>query len=119
MFTYIQTNGNFTREGQFLTTGYSGFGEGKNHPAFEAVPDIGPIPRGEYDVSEPFDSETHGPLCFRLTPKPGTDTHGRAGFLIHGDSFHQPGQASHGCIILDRPTREKIARSADRELTVI
>src|ERR1035438_5538324 len=35
-----------------------------------------------------------------LTPESGTNTFGREGFLIHGDSVQNPGTASHGCIIL-------------------
>jgi hypothetical protein len=60
-----------------------------------------------------FDAGMH------LTPEDGTDTHGRGGFLIHGDSLQHTGSASHGCIILPRPTRMEIAASEDRELEVI
>jgi hypothetical protein len=44
---------------------------------------------------------------------------GRDGFLIHGDNKLGNRSASHGCIILDRVTRQKIADSKDRHLIVV
>lgn len=102
-----------------LGTGYSGFGEGKNNPAMENVQDVGPIPRGIYSISDPFDSPDHGPMVMRLVPMPQINTFGRNGFLIHGDSLEHPGQASKGCIILERSIREQVAAATDRELIVI
>jgi hypothetical protein len=54
-----------------------------------------------------------------LIPKEGTDTFGRSGFLIHGDSVAMPGTASHGCIILSRDLREQISASGDNQLEVV
>jgi hypothetical protein len=54
-----------------------------------------------------------------LLPCDGTDTLGRAGFLIHGDSVKAPGTASHGCIILPRAIRDRIAVSEDTRLCVV
>jgi hypothetical protein len=42
----------------------------------------------------------------------------RSGFLIHGDSFSHPGDASDGCIILSRPEREAIVRTGIKLLYV-
>jgi hypothetical protein len=53
-----------------------------------------------------------------LTPV-GHTALGRTHFLIHGDSVKNPGDASEGRIILDRKTREAIAKSNDTELVVI
>jgi len=44
---------------------------------------------------------------------------GRSAFLIHGDSIAAPGTASHGCIILARPDRERIAESGVKQLVVV
>jgi hypothetical protein len=54
----------------------------------------------------------------RLTPQ-GHNAHGRTGFLIHGDSRRNPGNASEGCIILNRSAREAIANSGDATLEVV
>jgi hypothetical protein len=89
--------------------GYSGFHEGKNNPDMEDVHDVGPIPRGDYAIGAPFDSPTHGPLAIPLTPLSRTQTFGRSGFLMHGDSIEHPGEASHGCIIMPHYVREHVA----------
>jgi hypothetical protein len=54
----------------------------------------------------------------RLEPDAGTDTRGRAGFLIHGDNTAMDHTASHGCIILPRATRLTIDASDVRALVV-
>jgi hypothetical protein len=72
------------------------------------VPDKGPIPEGEYLLSPMEINEVHGlPYWARriwsgdwgnfrvnVTPMPGTETHGRSGFFVHGGDT--PGSA--GCI---------------------
>lgn len=118
MWTYNQLTGAFTHNGESIATGYSGFEAGKNNPAMQGEANVGPIPKGRYSIGERFDSETHGPIVMRLTPAEGTDTFGRSGFLIHGDSLRNPGEASHGCLILPRPVRIAIAQSADKSLEV-
>ena len=70
-------------------------------------------------ITEKFDSPRRGPLCLRLEPARGTDTHGRSAFLIHGDSKSQPGTASEGCIILPPTVRAAISASNDRDLEVV
>lgn len=105
-----------------MAHGYSGFGVSKDHPNDEGVRDFGPIPRGSYTIEAPgfvTSPGPHGPYVLPLVPGPDNDMHGRSGFLIHGDSVEHPGTASHGCIILDRPTRERIWKSNDRSLTVV
>ncbi len=122
MWTWRQTAGELWRDGQFIAKGYSGFESGRNNPALQGVRDIGPIPRGQYEIGVPEAVLTpgpHGPFVLPLTPAAGTDTHGRAGFLIHGDSVQHPGGASHGCIILPRPIREEIAALHDIDLEVV
>lgn len=106
------------REPILIATGYSGHGDQKNDPAAEAITAEGPIPRGAWKIGAPYDSKSVGPFALRLEPV-GHDAHGRSAFRIHGDSASQPGQASHGCIILPRGIREQIARSGDCSLQVV
>ena len=87
--------------------GYSGKGTHKNDPDKEASVGMGPIPRGEYQISSPITSAQTGAYVLPLTPV-GHNAHGRTAFQIHGDSTSDPGKASSGCIILPRKIREKI-----------
>ncbi len=119
MWTYTQVNGRLEKDGELIATGYSGFGAGKNNPAMQNVPNIGPIPLGEYEIGPPHDTVTHGPHVMALTPSAGTNTFGRDGFLIHGDSKVSPGTASHGCIILPRVVREQISVSGEMRVQVV
>jgi hypothetical protein len=121
MWTYEQRSGNiFKADGELVATGYSGFGDGKNNPAAQDEPNIGPIPCGAYTIGFPIDRAggPHGPFVLPLRPDPGNEMHGRSGFLCHGDSIDHAGSASHGCIILPRAVREAIAASGDNRLTV-
>lgn len=120
MYLFIQQTGEYLRGRVRLYTGYSGFGPGKNNPNSQNLVGIGPIPRGAYLIGkEEEESDTHGPVAIHLIPLTGTETFGRSGFMIHGDSREHPGAASHGCIILDRSTREKVADGHDRLLIVL
>jgi hypothetical protein len=103
-----------------MTCGYSGCGGGENNPAMQDVPDVGPIPVGRYKMAALiFYDDKLGPRAIRLDPYPETETFGRSGFYIHGDSFEHPGNASHGCIILSRAIRNHVFMGACRELTVV
>lgn len=119
MWTYNQSNGTFSKDGEEVGQGYSGFGDGKNNPDMQNIHDIGPIPQGFYEIGPPQDTSTHGPHVMALTPADGADTFGRDGFLIHGDSIEHPGAASHGCIILARNLRDEISSSGDTQLQVV
>jgi len=119
MWTYVQRTGELFRDGQFISKGYSGAGLGKNNPDMQSVHDVGPIPAGAWEIcGPPYNTLTHGPYILRLEPKSGTATFGRVGFLMHGDSLTFPGEASKGCIIITRITRNKVWDSGDRDLTV-
>jgi hypothetical protein len=86
----------------------------------ETVPNVGPIPRGDWAIAgPPVDTQDHGPYVLKLHPAPSTETHGRSGFLMHGDSKAHPGSASHGCVILPRAAREEVWQSGDRDLQVV
>lgn len=120
IFIFKQSTGElFDVEGKLLHKGYSGFGIGKNNPAMQGVSNVGPLPIGSYKIEQAHDSSIHGPLAMRLTPLSGTDTLGRSGFMIHGDSVKDPGTASHGCVIEDRATREAIASFAANDNAIL
>ena len=119
MWTYDQRSGTLSRDNKVIGAGYSGFGDGKNNPAMQDEPNVGPIPTGMYVIGPPKDTPTHGPHVMTLSPTDRTETFGRNGFLIHGDSVGSPGTASHGCIILPRDLRDTISASGDYELTVV
>lgn len=125
MWTYIQKTGELLQNGQHIAVGYSGYDDpqtgqdGKNNPDLENVPDVGPIPVGQYSIGSPVDTLTHGPFVLPLTPDPANQMFGRAGFLIHGDSVVEPGTASRGCIIMARTVRNQVAGSGDTSLEVV
>jgi hypothetical protein len=49
----------------------------------------------------------------------GHNARGRTAFLIHGERrTGPPGNASTGCVILERQIREQISSSGDHELVV-
>lgn len=120
MWTYNQQNGHLSRCGELQGVGYSGFGAGRNQAKYEPIPELGPIPRGKWEIHFPsFESQKCGPVCLRLTPCEGTETYSRSGFLIHGDSCNHPGSASHGCIVIARVVRLEIEQSGDPDLQII
>jgi len=119
-WTYIQETGELQQDGKPVANGYSGSGPGKNNPDLQIVHNVGPIPQGDWTISgPPISTAEHGPYVLRLNPAPETDTFGRSGFLIHGDSKMAPGTASQGCVILPRSVREEVWQSGDRDLTVV
>jgi hypothetical protein len=120
MWTYAQKSGDFLQDGQHVATGYSGIDDGKNNPLMQAVHNVGPIPQGDWTiVGPPVNTPDHGPFVLRLSPAADTNTFGRSGFLMHGDSIESPGSASHGCVIMPRAVREQVWNSGDAELEVI
>lgn len=118
-WVYEQPTGLIYRvDGTVLTRGYSGHAEGLNNPDLQYAPNIGPICEGSYRMElivdahgNPCDYEGKAAPVIRFTPMSGTDTHGRAGFLWHGN-FRDPArrwQASHGCIVSDHESRLEAA----------
>lgn len=117
---YAQKTGVLSHNNDPLATGYSGFDDGKNNPAAQDQPNVGPIPQGSWTIQKPaYDSSDHGPHVMRLLPKPGTQTFGRSGFLMHGDSIQHAGSASHGCVIMSRLVRSIVSDSPDNDLSVV
>jgi len=119
VWTYNQKTGVLSKDGETIAEGYSGFADGKNNPDKEKVENVGPIPKGIYEIGTPHDTQSHGPHVMALSPAADTETFGRGGFLIHGDSVADPGTASHGCIILARDVRDKISASGDCQIEVV
>ena len=117
-WTYSQSSGDLSHDGQHIATGYSGHAEGLNNPALQDDHGIGPIPQGSYTIGPASVHPGKGPVVMALDPAPANNMFGRDGFLIHGDTAALDHSASHGCIILARPFREQIANSSDRTLIV-
>ena len=118
-FNYHQASGVLDHDGLIVGTGYSGAGAGKNNPAMQEVPDVGPLPQGGYLIGDPFDHPELGPHVMRLTPYPANEMYGRSGFLMHGDNPAHPGESSEGCIVMPRDVRDIVSQSADNHLTVV
>jgi len=119
-WTYAQKTGELQQDGKHVANGYSGAGNGKNNPAMQQVPNVGPIPQGDWTITgPPVNTHDHGPYVLTLKPAPATETFGRNGFLVHGDSIESPGCASHGCVIMPRPVREQVWNSGDHDLKVV
>ena len=119
-WTYHQRTGNLYHNGQFVATGYSGHGAGKNKPDMEdrrGRLKAGPIPRGYYRIGPPHHGIHTGPHVMDLTPI-GHTAHGRTAFQMHGDSSVHVGRASVGCIILKLVFRQRVADSGDDLLRV-
>jgi hypothetical protein len=106
-------------EGGVMTDdAYSGKGQHRDKAASQDIEDFGPIPEGNWRIGEIKDPNYNKKLTrpiFRLVPdqetekrvgedggmgrKPGT-------FLIHGNN--KENDASQGCIILNKPARERL-----------
>lgn len=109
MWSFQQSTGMLAHDGGEVGAGYSGHGSGVNNPAWQREPMVGPIPQGKYRIGAPFAHPAAGPICMRLTALPGTNTFGRAGFMMHGDNRAMDHTASEGCIIAARGYRLQVA----------
>ena len=114
---YQQSTGTLTKDGIFEGTGYSGTGAGRDNPAMQNVPNVGPIPQGSYTIGPEYDEVPGlGPCVMHLDAQPGTETFGRSEFRIHGNNAEN--DASHGCVILGPALRHLIAADVDKVLVV-
>lgn len=116
--TYSQSSGELFENGVRVAIGYAGQGSSKNTPRDQEIVRFGPLPRGAYKIGDPYSHARLGPVVMNLEPIGNQPMFGRSAFRIHGDSTAHPGQASEGCIVLDRTTRERIAASPDRLIIV-
>ena len=83
----------------------------------------GPIPIGTWKFGKGFKDPHRGDPSFILTPtKDVFILPGRSGapgsFMIHADSVKSPGNASEGCIILNKDSRNKLAACSGGSLFV-
>jgi hypothetical protein len=117
MWTYAQSSGDLFHNDEYVETGYSGaVPNGKNQPNQECVKNVGPIPRGWYNILAERDEPTA--VTLPLSPdEPNYCDPPRDGFLIHGDN--STGTASTGCVIVSRKIRERIRDSKDFRLRVV
>lgn len=127
-FEYDQETGQMTHvlsDGSRVAvgTGYSGQGNGLNNPSEQYTPNTGPTPQGNYTIEPQKVNVTSAGHklsgSMRLDPSADNNTHGRAGFLIHGDNPRGDHSASNGRIILPRPARSAIGGSNDHILVVV
>jgi Tlde1 domain len=120
MWTFVQHTGAIFHDGQPKGTGYSGNGTGKNNPAMQADPGVGPIPSGFYTIAGLINDDLMcGEYVLTLAPDAANEMFGRVGFRWHGDSIEHPGQASHGCIVSARPLRVDAWEGTDHNLHVV
>jgi hypothetical protein len=119
-WTYsIPTGAFLDPEGEVRGKGYSGQPPHVNDVLAQSLHDVGPIVEGLWQGVELIPESTkHGPYVIRLEPYPQTDTLGRSGFMLHGDSIARPGFASEGCIIQSRDVREMFWASLDHDILV-
>jgi RHS repeat-associated protein len=93
---------------------------GKNNPDKQDDEYDGPIPRGDWGIGS--HDESKGPVTIDLIPKAGNDVYsngrGPWTFRMHGDSQESPGDASEGCIICSRKTRDTLTNGAGGNINV-
>lgn len=122
-WTFEITTGKFySPTGEVVSTGYAGGNcgknpEGRNNPAMCSVKNIGPLPEGLYAMGEPVEHSHLGPFAIPLTPDPANEMFGRGDFFLHGDTTPS-GNASEGCIIMPRTTRNAAHSSPDQKIQV-
>lgn len=88
-----------------IAKGYAGRGAGRDNPSRQQVRNEGPLPQGRYSMWVVEHRRFVSP-AIKLAQTEG-ETYGRSGFWIHGDN--RENDASQGCIVLDRRSRECIA----------
>lgn len=119
----ISTGNFFDPSGKFLSKGYAGGNcgknpEGRNNPDMCNVHDIGPLPEGLYTMGEPVEHSHLGPFAIPLTPDAANEMFGRGDFYVHGDTTPS-GNASKGCIVQPRATRNAAHASPDQRIQVV
>lgn len=118
-WTYSQSTGRLSHDGEVIATGYAGHDAGLDDPNAQQTAFVGPLPRGTYDIGSPISDGGHmGPYVLPLSPWPINNMFGRSGFYIHGDTPARDQSASNGCIVLDRQWRALITQSSDPVLVV-
>lgn len=119
MWTYSQSKGLIQQDGRLQGAGYSGHGPGLNAPDQEAVPNVGPIPRGHWQIVRWDDHHGNKGPCVAVLAPVGHDAHGRSAFLIHGPHANDHMDSSDGCIVTGPLIRQDWRASNDMDLEVI
>jgi len=107
-FIYEQSTGRLYYGLSMMGTGYAGAPSGKNNPAMQNVPNVGPLPEGWYTIEPPTNSTHCGQEAFPLRPDAANQMFGRSGFFLHGDDIAHPGAGSDGCIVPSPPVRDAV-----------
>jgi hypothetical protein len=128
MWLYESSTGiMLTPKGQTLGYGFAGQGLGLNNPTYQNVKDIGPLPEGDYDITEWIERDPKlGLGVLILVAKDPTTQFGRSLFRIHGPvDWNVHGlsaflHSSEGCICIgSTSSRYYIWTSMDRLLRVV
>jgi len=121
MWIYKQSAGQLYHNDKLIGSGYSGSKNqnGYNNSILQDKHNIGPIPKGNWKfVSAPYNSIHTGNYTLDIESEGNTNTFGRSGFKMHGDSLDNPGYASEGCIIMPYDVRVIVYKSKDLSLLV-
>lgn len=127
MWTYKQTGQLLTPQGvPSAHVWYSGFGPHANIPADEGLAGLGPIPRGNYTMTELVTNTHMGPVAIHLEPDALTRARiitlkrGPDSFFMHDDTAIRNHTASEGCIVSESGTIPVMSvwDSTDHDLTV-
>ncbi len=117
-------------DGTLKGFGFAGHNDGVNlglnNPAMQSIHGVGPLPQGEYTMTQWIDKhQTMGLCVIQLSPAPANSMFGRSGFFIHGarnlliSGLNSFLESSDGCIIIgDCAVRQSIWASLDRALVV-
>lgn len=103
----------------FNVMGYSGTGAGRDNPAENGTPYVGPTPRGVWQIGAAVPGSRKGPNSIRITHTGGEAFPAgreRNTFLIHGNN--RANDASEGCSILGPAQRQIIVNNGGGTLTV-
>lgn len=129
MWQFNIKDGKIYHNGEFYSTAWSGHNvpggiQGRNNPDAVSVHDVGPLPPGKYKAGQSYDSPKTGPMTIPLTPDPSNQMYGRGGFKIHGWQIgtfpNDPNNpSSDGCVMQNRPQRNEIDSSPDKDWEVI
>jgi len=115
--TYSQKSGELRdADGRLMDKGHAGYGDYRDKPEFEDEKNRGPIPRGNYKVTEVIEDtkttrrEGMGQHILRLEPADAETRQrlkemNRDGFWIHNG---ESPKASQGCILTKETTRRQI-----------